>query len=60
LIDPTFDVKVFHDLLAKRISTLKSVLLTHYHADFLAGHTQFNVPIIMGKNAKRAINKFKI
>jgi len=34
--------------------------LTHYHADFLAGHTQFGVPIIMGPTSKRAINSFEV
>ena len=36
------------------------MLLTHYHADFLSGHTEFKVPIVMGKGAKRAINSFEV
>lgn len=60
MIDPTFDTKPYTDVIAKRNSGLTSVLLTHYHADFLAGHTQFQVPILMGPNAKRIINNFEV
>ena len=45
LIDPTLDTSLYKDIIAKRHSTLKYVLLSHYHADYLSGHTQFNVPI---------------
>jgi glyoxylase-like metal-dependent hydrolase (beta-lactamase superfamily II) len=60
IIDPTFDVKIYQDLITKRKSKLKAVVLTHYHADYLAGHTQFNAPIYMGKHAKRAVNAFEV
>lgn len=60
LIDPTFDVTVYKDFIAKRNSVLKYLILTHYHADFLAGHTQFEVPIVMGPHSKRASNNFHI
>lgn len=53
LIDPTFDITVYKELLNKRAATLALVFLTHYHADFLAGHTQLGVPIVMGAGAKR-------
>jgi hydroxyacylglutathione hydrolase len=36
------------------------VLLSHYHADYLSGHTQFNVPIGMGPGSKRELNKFDL
>ena len=41
-------------------SKLKYVFLTHYHADFLSGHTEFKVPIVMGPSATRAVNTFKV
>lgn len=60
MIDPTFDVQVYKDLLDKRKAKLKYVVLTHYHADYLSGHTQFEVPIIMGPTGKRNVNKFDV
>lgn len=60
LIDPTFDVQVFRELITKRKSTLKYVFLSHYHADYLSGHNQFEVPIVMGPTAKRNVNKFEL
>lgn len=48
LIDPLYDIKTYSNFISTRNSTLKYVALTHYHADYLSGHTQFNVPIIMG------------
>ena len=53
LIDPTYDHIAYKDFIAKRGSTLKYVLLTHYHADFIGAHTEFKVPVIMGPGAKR-------
>ena len=35
-------------------------MLTHYQSDFLSGHNQFNVPVIMGPSSKRPINKFEV
>lgn len=29
------------------------ILLTHYHADYIAGHTAFNLPILMGPKSSR-------
>ena len=58
IIDPTYDVKVYHDFIAKRNSTLKYTILTHYQGDYLSGHTQFEAPIVMGPSGKRNINKF--
>lgn len=60
IIDPTFDCVVFKDFIKKRGSTLKYVLLTHYHADFLSAHVDLGVPIIMGEKAKRSVNKFEV
>jgi glyoxylase-like metal-dependent hydrolase (beta-lactamase superfamily II) len=60
LLDPVFDVKVYNDFIAKRHSHLKYVALTHYHADYLSGHTEFSVPIVMGASSTRPINGFKI
>ena len=52
LIDPTFDYLVYKEFIDKRGTALKYVVLTHYHADFLAGHTEFKVPVIMGPGSK--------
>lgn len=60
IIDPTFDTRVYEDFLVKRGAKLEYILLTHYHADFISGHTQFKVPIVMGETAQRNINGFKI
>lgn len=60
LIDPVFNVQVYSDFIKKRHTTLKYVFLTHYHADYLSGHTEYNVPIVMGPNSKRPSNKFDI
>jgi len=43
-----------------RKAVLKYVFLTHYHADYLSGHTEFKVPIVMGPSAARAVNTFKV
>lgn len=60
LIDPVFDIDIYESFMEKRKSKLKYVFLTHYHADFLSGHTEFKVPIIMGPTAIRKINTFKV
>lgn len=60
LIDPVFDVDLYNRYIAERKTKLKYVLLTHYHADFLSGHTEFKVPIIMGPSATRKINTFRV
>ena len=60
IIDPTFDTSIYTQMLEKREATLKFVLLTHYHADYIAGHTEFKVPIFMGEHAKRAVNGFEL
>lgn len=52
LIDPTYDYIIFQNFIEQRGATLKYVVLTHYHADFIAGHTEFKVPIIMGPGSK--------
>lgn len=60
LIDPLYDVKTYSDFISNRKSTLKYVALTHYHADYLSGHTQFKVPIVMGENSTLAASNFKV
>lgn len=39
LIDPAYDVYPYQDLADKRKAKISSILLTHYHADYIAGHT---------------------
>lgn len=58
LIDPTIDTDVYREFINKRKSTLKYVILSHYHADYLSGHTQFDVPLAMGPESKRELNTF--
>ena len=53
LIDPTYDYLVYKEFIDKRGATLKYIVLTHYHADFVSGHTEFKVPVVMGPSAKR-------
>ncbi len=60
MIDPTYDYLAYRDFIAKRGTTLKYVVLTHYHADFISGHTEFKVPVIMGPGSKRQTDKFEI
>lgn len=60
LIDPTLDTHLYKDLISKKGSTLKYVFLSHYHSDYVSGHTQFDVPIVMGPTSKRETNTFKI
>ena len=60
LIDPLYDVKTYTDFISARQSTLKFVVLTHYHADYLSGHTEFKVPIVMGLNSALATSNFKV
>ena len=35
-------------------------MLTHYHADYLAGHAELGIPIIMGENSPRPNSTLKI
>ena len=60
LIDPTFDVYMYQEIAKKRSSKLISILLTHYHADYVAGHTEFNLPIIMGPKATKPGSTLKL
>jgi hydroxyacylglutathione hydrolase len=60
LLDPVFDVKTYTEFITKRHSHLKYVALTHYHADYLSGHTEFKAPIVMGASSARSVNGFKI
>ena len=39
IIDPQNDVSKYNVLLKERNTKLKGVFLTHYHADYIAGHT---------------------
>ena len=38
LIDPTFDISEYKTHAAKRGDKIISILLTHYHSDYVAGH----------------------
>lgn len=60
LIDPTYDSYVYQQMAEKRKSKLTSILLTHYHADYIAGHTEFSLPIIMGPKATKPNTKVKL
>lgn len=60
IIDPTLDIKVYEEILAKREATLKSVFLTHYHADFISGHLEFKVQITMGQGSKIDSSRYDV
>jgi glyoxylase-like metal-dependent hydrolase (beta-lactamase superfamily II) len=60
LVDPVFNVQVYSDFIEKRHTVLRYVFLTHYHADYLSGHTEYKVPIVMGPESTRSVNKFEI
>lgn len=38
IIDPQNDIEKYIEVLERRKRKLKSVFLSHYHADFIAGH----------------------
>src|SRR5262245_63875081 len=40
VVDPRRDVEVYLEKAAKLGATIRHVLLTHFHADFLAGHLE--------------------
>jgi|JI10StandDraft_1071094.scaffolds.fasta_scaffold552120_2 hydroxyacylglutathione hydrolase len=48
IIDPLYDIKIFEEIIQKRGSKLNSILMTHYHADFISGHLEFKTPLFMG------------
>lgn len=55
IIDPLRDVDVYLDLAKSRGATIKYIFLSHFHADFVAGHLPLQqktgAKIIMGPNA---------
>lgn len=51
IIDPTIDTSAYRQVLQKSGAELKHVLLTHFHADFVSGHLEFKVPVVMGQGA---------
>lgn len=36
------------------------MILTHYHADFISGHTQIETKVIIGKGGKKTTNQFEV
>jgi hydroxyacylglutathione hydrolase len=38
VIDPTIETSEYQEILSKTKATIKYVVLTHFHADFVAGH----------------------
>jgi len=60
LVDPVLDVHTYTKYITEKGSVLKYVLLTHYHADYLSGHNEFKVPIVMGPTSQREVNGFKV
>lgn len=55
IIDPVRDSEMYLDLLEKRGATLKYVIETHFHADFVSGHVELmnlkNSTIVFGPKA---------
>lgn len=60
MIDPTYEVYPYQELADKRKAKIISILLTHYHADYVAGHTEFNLPLIMGPCSTREGSAIKV
>ena len=62
VVDPDRDIQVYLDLAKKEGWTIKGVFLTHSHADFVAGHSEFikalGCPVFQSKEsgAEYAIN----
>lgn len=52
VIDPLRDLDAVRTLITQSNCTLKAIILTHFHADFVAGHfdlkKEYGCPIIMG------------
>ena len=55
IIDPLRDLNIYEDIILRRGKTLKYVLETHFHADFVSGHidlsNKFNSKIVFGPNS---------
>lgn len=55
IIDPRRDVDMYVEELARHELTLKGVLLTHLHADFVSGHVELgsamDAPVYIGSSA---------
>jgi glyoxylase-like metal-dependent hydrolase (beta-lactamase superfamily II) len=55
LIDPMNETKKYEEVIKARGKTLKGVFLTHYHADYIAGHVElkkkYNAEIYLGPKA---------
>lgn len=60
LIDPTVDTEAYKETLAKTKANLKYVVLSHFHADYIAGHLEFKVPTLMGERAARPSLGFEV
>lgn len=57
VVDPRRDVGVYREFARKRGLKIKHVLLTHFHADFAAGHLELRdrgAAIYLGSRAKAA------
>lgn len=56
VIDPIRDLKVYTDLLTNRSANMKYILETHFHADFVSGHTELanktGAEIVFGEGAQ--------
>lgn len=56
MVDPIRDVQMYLDFLAENKATLKYVLETHFHADFVSGHIELaektGATIVYGPTAK--------
>lgn len=54
IIDPIRDVNILEEFISKSNCQLKYIILTHFHADFIAGHFELQrktgAKILMGPN----------
>ncbi|QKZ15737.1 MBL fold metallo-hydrolase [Spirosoma sp. KUDC1026] len=62
VIDPLREVQPYLDKAASDKSTIKYVLETHFHADFVSGHLDLarkaNAPIVYGPNAQTGFDAY--
>ena len=57
VIDPLRDTKNIEDLISKTGCSLKYIILTHFHADFVAGHfdlaKKYNCSVYIGPTEEK-------
>ena len=64
IIDPLRDIEPYKALLKKNKASLKYIIETHFHADFVSGHCNLkketNAEILMGVNSEANFEHFQV